>query len=175
MATPDGLAPPYSQFPWLRDYLIPPVLIKTETRNDYIGAYTAYVYSDNHVETDPPARPKFKEDAQRQLLAQQAVANAPKFLKIARAAEAQPDRPALQADGRHAANTRVVSPAFADSLAGLSAVTATFASSATYRQSVVSRIDLGGFVQGDRAGIRPEYGPEITVDTLEINQPTGLR
>lgn len=175
MPSPDGLAPPYSQSPWLRDYLIPPVLIKTETRNDYLGAYTAYVYSDNHVETDPPARPRFKEDAQRQLLGQQAVANAPAFLKIARGAESQPARPALQADGRHASNTRVVAPAFADSLAGMSAVTATFTASKVYRQSVVSQIDLGGVVVGGRAGLRPEYGRPITVDSLEIIQPTGLR
>lgn len=175
MATPDGLAPPHSQFPWLRDYLIPPVLIKTEVRTDYLGEYTAYVYSDNHVETDPVARPKFKEDAQRQLLAQQAVSNAPAFLKIARGAESQPDRPALQADGRHASNARVMAPAFFDSLAGLSAVTSTFTASATYRQSVVSQIDLGGVVVGINAGQRPEYGRPITIDEHEMFQPTGLR
>ncbi|MFA6132476.1 MAG: hypothetical protein WC869_00515 [Phycisphaerae bacterium] len=175
MATADGLAPPYDQFPWLHDYLVDPVLIKTEIRNDYIGQFTAYVYSDNHVETDPPGRPLFKEDAQRQLLGQKAVANAPAFLKIARGAESQPDRPALQADGRHASNTRVMAPAFADSIAGLSAVTATFTSSKTYRESLVSQVDLGGVVVGDRAGTRPEFGGEIQIDELELNQPTGLR
>jgi len=175
MPSPDGLAPPHGQIPWLRDYLIPPVLIKTEVRNDYLGAYTAYIYSDNHVETDPAGRPKFKEDAQRQLLAQQAISNAPQFLKNARGAESQPERPALQADGRHAANTRAMTPAFADSLAGLSAVTATFTASKTYRQAVVGQIDLGGLVVGDRAGTRPEYGEEPIVDPLEVHQPTGLR
>jgi hypothetical protein len=175
MATADGLAPPYGQFPWLRDYHVAPVLIKTEIRNDYIGDYTAYIYSDNHVETDPVGRPKFKEDAQRVLLAQQAVANAPAFLKIARGSEAQPDRPALQADARHASNARVMAPAFHDSLEGLSAVTATFASSLAYRKALVSQVDLGGKVVGDRAGVRPEYGLDLVVDPLAINQPTGMR
>lgn len=175
MATSDGLAPPYSQVPWSRDYRVTPILVKTETRNDYEGDYKAYVYSDGHVETDPPGRPLFKEDAQRTLLAQHAVADSPRFLKIARAAEAQSERPHLQADNRHASNTRVMAPAFHDSLAGLAAVTATFTASPTYRAAVVSQIDLGGRVVGTRAGKRPEYGGEIAVDQHEMNQPTGLR
>lgn len=175
MTTADGLAPPYSQFPWLRDYLVIPTLIKTETRNDYEGDYKAYVYSDGHVETDPPGRPLFKEDAQRRQLAQRAVADAPRFLKTARAAEAQSERPHLQAENRHAANTRVSEPAFHDSLAGLAAVTATFTSSPIYRRAVISQADLGGVVVGPRAGKRPEYGGVIEVDALAMNQPTGLR
>lgn len=172
---PDGLAPPYGQSPWLRDYLVPPVLIRTEVRNDYIGEYTAYVYSDNHVETDPPGRPRFKEDAQRALLAKQAMAGPAAFLKIARGSESTPERPHLQADSRHAANARVISPAFHDSLTGLSSVTELFASSPTFRQAVVSQIDLGGTVVGERAGKRPEYGGDPVVDPLEEIQPTGLR
>lgn len=175
MATADGLAPPYSQFPWLRDYLVIPVLVKTETRNDYEGDYTAYLYSDGHIETAPVGRPLFKEDAQRRQLAQQAVADAPRFLKIARGSEAQSARPHLQADNRHAANTRVGAPAFHDSIAGLSAVTSTFTASSTYRVAVVSQIDLGGIVVGPRAGKRPEYGGLVEIDEVEMNQPTGLR
>jgi hypothetical protein len=30
-------------------------------------------------------------------------------------------------------------------------------------------------VVGARAGQRPEYGSQIAVDELEMNQPTGLR
>ena len=175
MPTVDGLAPPYSQFPWLRDYLIVPVLVKTETRNDYEGDYKAYLYSDGHIETDPPGRPLFKEDAQRRLLGQRAVADAPRFLKTARASEAQAERPHLQADNRHAANARVMAPAFHDSLAGLSAVTSTFTASPLYRAAVVGQVDLGGVVVGDRADQRPEYGGHIAIDSLEVNQPTGLR
>lgn len=173
--TADGLSPPYGQAPWIRDYTVLPVLVQTGIRTDYEGNYKAYVYSDGHVETDPPGRPLFKEDAQRRLLAQKAVADAPAFLKIARAAEAQAARPQLQADNRHAANTRVMAPAFHDSLAGLSAATDTFASSPTYRASVINQIDLGGVVVGDRAGQRPEYGGVITLDELELAQPSGLR
>lgn len=175
MATADGLAPPYEQLPWLRDYLVAPVLIKTETRNDYEGEYTAYVFSDGHVETSPPDRPRFKEDAQRRLLADRAVADSPGFLKLARGAEAQGARPALQADNRHASNTRVMAPAFHDTLAGLAAVTATFETSPAYREAVVGSIDLGGLVVGERAGKRPEYGGMIAVDDLAIEPPTGLR
>lgn len=171
----DGLAPPYLQLPWLRDYLVTPVLIKTEIRNDYVGDYTAYVFSDGHVETDPVGRPSFKEDAQRQLLGERAVADSPRFLKVARAAEAQGERPALQADNRHASNTRVVAPAFHDSLAGLAAVTSTLTASPAYRAAVIGSVDLGGLVVGARAGKRPEYGGVITTDDLALVPPTGLR
>lgn len=39
--------------------------IRVETRTDYVGTYTAYIYADGHVETDPANRPQNREDAQR--------------------------------------------------------------------------------------------------------------
>lgn len=175
MATSAGLTPPHGQIPWVRDYTVPPVVVKTEIRDDYEGSYTAYIYSDGHVETSPAGRPTFKEDAQRKLLAQRAIADAPRFLKIARGSEAQSERPQLQADNRRAANTRVVAPAFHDTLAGQAAVTATLAASPAYRRSLVNSIDLGGKVVGPRAGKRPEYGGDLMVDDNGVNPPTGLR
>ena len=39
-------------------------IVKTETKSDYVGTYTAYTYTDGHVETNPVSRPKYKEDVQ---------------------------------------------------------------------------------------------------------------
>ncbi len=172
---PDGLAPPYNQSPWVRDYTVPPVLIRTETRNDAVGNYSASIYSDGHVETDPVGRPIYKEDLQRITLAAQAVNNGPGFLKIARNAEAQPERPQLQADGRHASNSRVMCPAFYDTLATTAGLTDTFTASPAYRETLVGSVDLGGMVVGARAGMRPEYGGVLVIDEDEMNDPTGLR
>ena len=41
------------------------ILIRSETRTDFLGEYIAYVYGDGHIETEPAGRPVTKEDFQR--------------------------------------------------------------------------------------------------------------
>jgi hypothetical protein len=43
-----------------------PVVRKRETRTDAAGTYVAYTYADGHIETEPPGRPLYPEDIQRQ-------------------------------------------------------------------------------------------------------------
>lgn len=38
---------------------------RTEIRTDELGSYTAYIFDDGHVETDPPGRPLYRVDLQR--------------------------------------------------------------------------------------------------------------
>jgi hypothetical protein len=54
--------------------------VSKETRTDFVGTYTAYIYPDGHTETDPPGRPMTREDVQRQRLRQASTDQARKIM-----------------------------------------------------------------------------------------------
>lgn len=57
-----------------------PTIVSRATLSDAAGLYTAYTFSDGHVETDPPNRPLSKEDLQRQIRDQLAQTKATQSL-----------------------------------------------------------------------------------------------
>jgi hypothetical protein len=60
-------------------------IIKQEFRTDAAGMYIAYVYDDGHTETDPIGRPLSKEDLQRKMRDDEALARAKSTLVNERA------------------------------------------------------------------------------------------
>lgn len=155
MAT--GFAPDYGQLPWLTAYTSPPTLVSTETRTDAVGSYTAYVYSDGHIETDPAGRPTYKEDLQRQLASQLAKSNAGQYLQAASTAGvSQPTR--VSFDLQASSGLRAVAPAYCEFLSAASDFASTVGTSPARRAEVLGTVDLGGELTGSNAGQRPEYG-----------------
>ena len=170
MASHYDLLPAGYERAHLRDYSVPPVALRTEIRTDASGSYTAIVFDDGHIETDPPGRPLFKEDLRRKALSDAALANGASFLRAANAAG-----DSTSADRQAAASGRAIAPGFHDTLAALAELATTFTSTPAMRKFLIGNVDLGGPVQGANAGKQPEYGAGIRVDSTAMLPPTAVR
>jgi hypothetical protein len=81
-------------------------ILREEIRTDAAGTYTAYVYADGHTETNPPGRPKSREDMQRERAAEAAQADAKTAVSTTRASASQ--SAPLQRENAAAAGSRLV-------------------------------------------------------------------
>lgn len=134
-------------------------MIKTEPRTDYVGSYTAYIYSDGHIETDPPGRPQSREDVQRQRL--QEVSR----LKARAMAQAQRTRhgvvasiaPAVTRETGHSIVPRVLLEPFHATLDAIAKLAPTARANTGMLDEASSRFSLGGELVGERAGTREEF------------------
>jgi hypothetical protein len=131
-------------------------LIRSETRTDFIGSYTAYIYSDGHVETEPAGRPIFKEDYQRQraiALSQSDASNSIAAAKIAATTTSQ-------------ASTReltgfIATAGIFDDLRQTQTTLATLLTASTAsdddKATLLSQVPAGGDVVGPRAATSPSF------------------
>ena len=99
--------------------------MKSETRTDFVGTYTAYLFADGHVETDPPGRPQSREDAQRERRRQLATADPRRQLQAA------------------APLDRVLQP-FQRTSAALAEIATTVQAVKPARDELLTTVDLGG-------------------------------
>ncbi|HSW50415.1 MAG TPA: hypothetical protein VLH09_09585 [Bryobacteraceae bacterium] len=133
-------------------------LVRTENRTDYAGAYTAYIYSDGHVETDPPGRPQSREDTQRLRLQD---ASRSKALQLAQAQRARhglagSTAPAVVRENAASIVPRVLLEPFHEALDAMAALAPTARTNPGMMKEVADRYSLGGPIVGDRAGTREE-------------------
>lgn len=150
--------------------------LREEIRTDYAGSYTAYLYADGHVETDPPGRPTSREDSQRERLATAAGDRAQRLLE-AQQAELGVAGVTLPTNIRRAsrglASLRVLTGPYHETLAALGQLAPTLRAPEGQAALLRESIDIGGLVVGDRAGERPEY------DTLsgspDVPSPGSVR
>ena len=150
--------------------------VRKETRTDYQGSYTAYIYADGHVETDPPGRPKSREDVQRERLAAAAGDRALRLLE-AQQAELGVTGVVLPTDVRRAnrglASLRVLTGPYHETLAALGQVSPTLRAPEGQATLLRETIDIGGLVVGDRAGDRPEY--DTLAGSSDLPSPGSVR
>lgn len=161
---------------------------KIETREDFVGTYTAYIYPDGHVESSPSDRPKTQEDVQRDRRVEATRQRALLMLSADRA------RMGLDASTPKAlvhANMAITpgKALFANYhrlLHLISTVSGTATSFPGEISSLLTTVGLGGYVIGPRAGKGVEYdSPMIKISddesedkALEYREPTypvGLR
>jgi hypothetical protein len=140
--------------------------MKTETRTDFVGPYTAYIYDDGHIETDPPGRPMSQEDAQRDRKRQIALTRARRILEIERAkygvGVAAPPEVVRQKAATLAG--RLVAEEYHRTMAVFGQLPDTIASPAGLNQMLSDTVDLGG-------DISPDFMPQRPAEV----QQTGVR
>lgn len=129
----------------------------TEVRTDAKGEYTAYLYADGHIETDPPNRPLSREDLQRQRLADFATTNALEAVEAAKAGRTGSSSSSVR-QSRPAATLRALVPSFMEGMASVQLVPKTMTMTEAQRVELINSYDLGGRVVGPNAGARIEYG-----------------
>jgi len=133
---------------------------RKETRVDYIGPYTAYIYADGHIETEPPQRPMSKEDVQRtrRVSATQKRAVAMLAAERAKIGLTSANTPAaiirLNADS---VTGRIFFDQYQALLHRISVTACSASSFQGYAKTLLNTVSLGGRVVGRMAGYRPEY------------------
>jgi hypothetical protein len=132
---------------------------KIETREDYVGQYTAYIYPDGHVESDPPERPKTQEDVQRD---RRVAATRQRALLMLAADRARLGLDASTPKALIQSNVAVTpgKALFANYhrlLHLISTVSGTATSFPGETSSLLTTVGLGGFLVGPRAGKTMEY------------------
>ena len=126
------------------------------TLTDYVGPYTAYTYADGHVETDPPNRPKSREDVQRERRGQVAAqSRAQRQLEAERSTEGLPST-AVARDLSLATASRSLTEPFHAAIEALTDAAETIATPPEQLAALVGSFDLGGTI-GDSP---KEYGPQ---------------
>ncbi len=156
-------------------------LVSKETRTDIAGTYTAYIYADGHVETDPPGRPLSKEDLQRQRKAQVATDRAKKMIAAERAkfgalGDSIPNQ--TLRDNLTAVSSKIVLEPFHKFLHAVAQVSDTATVPQTdggHVDRLLTSVPLGGRVVGDHARQRPEYAPPGVDSPADPNLPEELQ
>lgn len=127
-----------------------------ETRTDFVGPYTAYIYADGHVETDPPNRPLSREDVQRQRRGQVAAqSKAQRQLEAERSNEGVPSVSVARDLSLATASRSLVEP-FHAAIEALTEAADTIATPPDQLAALAGSFDLGGTI-GDSP---KEYGPQ---------------
>lgn len=123
-------------------------LIRTETRTDFLGEYTAYIYSDGHVETDPNDRPVSKEDYQRRRANSLAAADTATAVTSARIANAT-GRDHLNRDQAASSATAGLLDEVRKTLKAVGTLIETTAAPVDQVQSLIETVPLGGTLVSD--------------------------
>lgn len=144
--------------------------IKTVKSTDYTGNYLAYIFADGHIETDPPNRPKFKEDAQRDRKIEVSRDRAQAILAAERSKYGLNDGSLPGSVIRENSDTvtgSVVLRPYLEQLRKLSDTAETFTAAAGLIDSLVTTVPIGGKVVGNNMGLSPEYAEDIVPAALE--------
>lgn len=144
--------------------------IKTIKSNDYVGDYISYIFADGHIETDPPNRPKFKEDVQRSRKVEVARQRAQAILAAERSKYGfnnvvLPD--SVVRENANVVTGSVILRPYLEQLRKLSDTADTFTASRGLIESLVTTVPIGGKVVGDNAGKSAEYTEDTVLLPLE--------
>lgn len=123
----------------------PPV--RKEIRADYVGEYIAYIYGDGHTETDPPGRPLYQEDVQRQRAKEVARSRARAALAAARLRSQEAND--IARENSLSALTAPQFEEFRKSQAAVTRLAGTATASGAAIRHVALNADLGGLLVGD--------------------------
>ncbi len=148
---------------------MPNIPIKTINATDFEGNYVAYTFADGHTETDPPNRPKFKEDAQRERKIQVSRDRATAILAADRSRfgiGALPSGGILRENANVVTGSVIIRP-YLEQIRKLSDTAATFTAPAGMIESLVTTVPIGGKVVGDNAGASPEYAEDTLPQPIE--------
>jgi hypothetical protein len=118
-------------------------ILRVETRTDFLGEYTAYVYSDGHIETSPADRPVYKEDYQRKRAIELSQQNARTAMAAARTARAT-GRGHLNREQVGASATAAMLDSMRSTLTILNEVVASSTSNPSALNVLVTTVDIGG-------------------------------
>jgi hypothetical protein len=134
-------------------------LVQTQTRQDYVGTYTAYIYADGHVETDPAGRPQSQEDVQRARLLQLAQQNASTALSATKAAQGiNANTPAAIVQQNLAVAPGLIAfPNFESVLHSIETVAASATCFSAEVNSLLYNVPLGGNVENSEV----EFGTPV--------------
>lgn len=137
--------------------------MSTEVRSDYVGNYTAYLYADGHVETDPPGRPLAKEDVRRQRLREASRQLSQKLLQAQRTRVSRgSDTPAaIRRENSAAVTSRTLTSYFHETVDALSSTGRMARAPGGQLEQLSKAVSLGGEVVGTRKGERPEYSNDV--------------
>jgi len=130
-------------------------LIRIETRTDFLGEYTAYVYGDGHVETEPSDRPVTKEDYQRRRAADLSQKNAREALASARIARST-SRANLNRDQAASAATAGLFDEMRKTLSAINLMAQTTGAPSSDTDTVINTVSVGGQIVGPRATVKPD-------------------
>lgn len=141
--------------------------IRKETRTDFVGSYTAYIYADGHVETDPINRPQSREDVQRARRGQAAArSQAQRQLEAERSNEGVPST-SVARDLALATSSRSLTEPYHAAIEALTNAADTVASQPQQLSAVVGSFDLGGTLETSPK----EYGPAVPLREDGTGQP----
>lgn len=124
--------------------------VSKEERTDYLGAYTAYTYADGHVETDPPARPVTKEDAQRLRLREASRTRAQRLVEAQRSRTSSYGTAPADVVRENSLSTNVqgLLGDYETTLKTIGALASTFRGNIGQTEQLVEKYDLGGKLVG---------------------------
>ena len=150
-----------------------PTVVKTQTLSDAAGLYTAYTYSDGHVQTSPPNRPVSKEDLQRQVRDQLAQANATaaltndrsRFTKTTAQLAAPNAQQIARAEFDVVAGGLVTAP-LSNAINNFSKFSGSATSTESHETQLISTVPLGGSLNDPTA---VEY---VAPEVIAAAQPT---
>lgn len=131
--------------------------IKKTIKTDLVGDYVEYEYADGHRETDPPNRPKSREDVQRERLQEAAGVKAQRNLEQQRSKNsAYGNTPShIVRENLTAVSGRDLVAPYHATLHALETVSETIRGPEGSAEFLIDNYDLGGVVEGD---VRGEYG-----------------
>lgn len=145
--------------------------IKVERATDYLGNYVAYTYADGHVETDPPGRPQFKEDAQRNRKIEVARERATAILAAERSKFGTGEIPLpgniLRENANIVSGQLLIRP-YLDQLRKLQNVAETSSAPRGQALNLINTVPIGGKVVGDNAGLQPEFNEDTLTLPVEL-------
>lgn len=125
-----------------------------ETRTDFVGPYTAYIYADGHVETAPVNRPQSREDVQRTRRGKVAESQAQRQLEGERANQGVPSL-AVERDLALATSSRTLVEPYHAAVEAITDAAGTVAATPTLLAALIDSFDLGGTLDSSPK----EYGP----------------
>lgn len=118
-------------------------VLRIDERTDFLGTYVAYTYTDGHVETDPPDRPVYKEDYQRQRSVELAQQNTSAAIAAARLARTT-GKAGLNREQAAASATADLLDNMRQTLQTLGTLIQASVTPEGIRDTLVSSVDMGG-------------------------------
>lgn len=136
--------------------------ILTVRATDYAGSYVAYTYADGHTETDPPGRPKFKEDVQRDRLIEVARTRTQAVLALRKTSVGIGGVPlpaGIIRQNADAISGSVLFQPYLDQIKKLENIAETSTATPAAVQSLLLTVPIGGKVNSDTSAT-PEYNQD---------------
>lgn len=141
--------------------------ILTVRSTDIAGSYVAYTYADGHVETDPPNRPKFKEDLQRDRKIEVAKTRASAILAAEGSWNSAGFPSSVLRENTNIVTGSVLIRPYLEQLRKLADISETTTAAKGQIRSLLRMVPIGGKITGDNAGKQPEFVQDLLPQPME--------